>query len=91
MQPDAWTDDSGLHGKSYCKPSSRGVSGRGPRLSVQITMVILGLIVLFRSTGVNGAPIWGFRRPQDEFGSPLVTQCLINTGLSAFGRLIFVE
>lgn len=55
MQPDAWTDDSDFRGESYWKPSPRGVWSRGPRLSVQVTMVMLGLIVLFRSTGVNGA------------------------------------
>ncbi|XP_029068346.1 breast cancer type 1 susceptibility protein isoform X9 [Monodon monoceros] len=63
VQPDAWTEGGGFRGESCCKPSSRGVWGRGPRLSVQITMVILGLNVLFRSTGVDGAPVWGSGRP----------------------------
>ncbi|XP_061000106.1 breast cancer type 1 susceptibility protein isoform X6 [Dama dama] len=51
VQPDAWTEDAGFRGKSLCKPSSSGVWGRRSRLSVQISVVILGLNVLFVSTG----------------------------------------
>ena len=43
---------------SLCKPSSRGVWGRRSRLSVQITVVILGLNVLFVSTGWR-VHLWG--------------------------------